>query len=241
MNALAMPAAALAFEKIVFVDLETTALDPTRGGESWEFGLIVRRRGKPDEEWQVMVRPDLDRADPQALRIGRYYERTAGLSDADGSWHDLAGESDDGWRRWSDPFAFARWLAPTLDGAVLIGSNASFDAGHLRPWLRHHGQALICHYRPVDIGAVAWGFYLGTAFGERPDGAGADERALTLPWSSTSLAEGLGVHSDPAHRHEALADARHVRDVFDRVLSLAGLTSRTPVPVPVPYSDEPPF
>ena len=64
-------------DRIVFVDIETTGLDPHRH-DVWEIAAIVRDPGQLDVEHCWMIRPDLVASDPAALRISRYYQRTAG-------------------------------------------------------------------------------------------------------------------------------------------------------------------
>jgi hypothetical protein len=55
---------------VVFLDTETTGLDPDRN-EIWDLAFI--RDGK---EYEYKFSPDLTRADPIALKIGHFYERT---------------------------------------------------------------------------------------------------------------------------------------------------------------------
>src|SRR6185369_7111075 len=60
---------------VVFVDTETTRLDDD--GEVWEIGAIVREPDHPDVRHRYLVRPQrMHRADPEALAIGRFHERT---------------------------------------------------------------------------------------------------------------------------------------------------------------------
>lgn len=73
---------------VAILDLETTSLiaEPYHGaGEPWEFGLIRREAHSlggghaayKDTRYLWRVKPDLTRADPQSLAVGRFYERTA--------------------------------------------------------------------------------------------------------------------------------------------------------------------
>jgi hypothetical protein len=69
--------------RLVFLDTETTGLNPWHH-EVWEIAVITRKviehEDQPtqtvDEEHVFHVKPDLTKADPTALRICRYYERT---------------------------------------------------------------------------------------------------------------------------------------------------------------------
>lgn len=183
---------------IVFVDLETTGLEDDYH-ETWEIALIIRDPDALDDtEHRWFVEPDLTTADPEALRIGRFYERTVGVE-------------------WDDPGEAARTIATATTGAVLVGCNSQFDMRFLAAWLRAHGQRPLWHYRPVDVGALAYGWLCGKraeaiATGEDPD----DLPDLpSVPWNSTDLAALLGV--ERGVQHEALPDARFARDVFDAV------------------------
>jgi DNA polymerase III epsilon subunit-like protein len=139
--------------KLTFVDLETTGLDPSRH-EAWEIGLIVREDASTtDTEYLWRIKPDLTKADPTGLRIGRFYERTAGLHPA------LSRKPGD---KWADPAKTAEELARLLDGAHMVGAVPSFDAAFLERFLRRYGQAPTWHYHLVDVEALAAGYLAGS-------------------------------------------------------------------------------
>lgn len=122
--------------RIVFVDVETTGLDPDRH-HIWEIAVILRDPDTEDAEHHWMVRADLETADPASLRIGRYYERTRG------------------WGRMEEPEYVAGTLAPMLDGAYLAGAVPSFDAAFLARFLRRHGQCPTWHHRLICVETMA--------------------------------------------------------------------------------------
>lgn len=181
--------------KLVFIDTETTGLDPERH-EVWEVGLIVADSESLDNvgaeyEWQLPV--DLSQADPMALRISGFRKR---------------------YGRWglSDPSLFAEQFASWTDGAHLVGAVVSFDEERLRKLLRDNGECPTWHYHLIDIEAMAVG-WLHARGENRPP---VD---LTLPWRSDDLSRACGVEppSDD-ERHTALGDARWAYRWYRRIV-----------------------
>ncbi|ROO51444.1 DNA polymerase III epsilon subunit-like protein [Micromonospora sp. Llam0] len=210
---------------LVALDLETTGLDPAVH-DIWEIGAIVRGHRDPqrDGEWRIEIQPRLDRADPAALRISRFYERRTSLL-TDGKTQAYV-QIRPPWQTWlNEPGArfyecgrmtVARELAELLDGATIIGSNPTFDVSMLGPWLRRHWQAPCWHHRLVDVGALAAGAVttMRRALGQPPP---------SPPWSPRTLAEDLGVPPLSAEdRHTALGDARWAMQVYDAVMGGTG-------------------
>ena len=120
---------------VVFVDIETTGLDPERHGP-WEIALVF-----PDNTHRVWyVEPDLATADPNALRLTGFYERYVA-------------------QRWSysDPRSVAKAVAESTAGVHLVGACVSFDALRLEKFLRANGQCPAWHYHLVDVEALAAG------------------------------------------------------------------------------------
>lgn len=181
--------------KLCFVDTETTGLDPDLH-EIWEVGLIVRdpMMGTSDgqvhdEEYHWFLPVDLGRADPVALKIGRYYER---YMDTDGVDEGIS---------WPSQFAseFARLTA----GSHLVGAVVSFDEERLRYLLRANGACPDWHYHLVDIESLVAG-----CCGLEPPWK-SDE---------LSQLAGVPPQSDE-DRHTALGDARWARDLYDQVMA----------------------
>lgn len=156
---------------LCFIDTETTGLDPERH-EVWEVACIIRKHGEADAEyvWQLPV--DLGRADPMALRIGRFHERrharlkpstvdrdpsvVVQLVDPEGVDGELSIRPLD---VWCEQFARLTW------NAHMIGAVPSFDTDRLERLLRRHGACPGWHYQPVDVEAVVAGYLIGLARG----------------------------------------------------------------------------
>ena len=190
---------------LVFVDTETTGLDPFMH-DAWEYALIVRRDGQ-DIEHVFQIEPDLGNADPKALEINRYHQRTSAAD-----W------------TWADPHLAATRMYHLLNGTVLVGSNPSFDADMIRNlFARYYDVAKPWHYRTLDIATFAAGHLYGQA--ERMTHQTCDpvhyskvDAALGWPWSSYRASELVGVpRPSGAVAHTALGDARWARDVWDAV------------------------
>lgn len=172
-------------QRYCFLDLETTSLD-SDSGDVWEIGVIVREEDDPtsDVEHLWLVQPNLTTANPDSLRICRYYERTpvrdwgidgGQLYDMAAVWTEDDADEMPSYRKvgqpiqdrpkWSDPRSVADRLARLLDGAIMFGAVPDFDGRFLRRWLRAHGEAFTPHYHLADIEAMAAGYLLGQASG----------------------------------------------------------------------------
>lgn len=201
--------------RLCFLDLETTGLQLSSGHECWEIGLIVRDEAalvgeyvaRTDVEYLWRVQPDLTKADPEALRVGRYYERTKtmGATWSGGCVYNLAGLDEDLPLMWSDPAEVAYAVARLIDGAVVVGANPGFDKDMLRPFLHHHGQAHTAHYRPVCVTVAGWGYLCGQ---RARDGDMASVPELSWPLSSNEVSRALGVDPADFDRHSALGDCK---------------------------------
>lgn len=192
-------------EDVVFVDCETTGLDPDRH-EIWEvacswFGKNgLRGAGsfaQTDDEdnrwheatWQLPV--NLALADPFSLKIGGFYDRYE---------PPLAVLSD-----------FARNFERITRGKHLAGAVVSFDEERLRKLLKANGACPGWHYHLIDVEILAVGYLWGI---DRGDGGAADQ----LPYNSNQLSTAVGVDPEQFERHTALGDVRWAKAIFEAVL-----------------------
>lgn len=206
--------------RLCFIDTETTGLDPDRY-EVYEIGLIVRNDDdEPDQEYRWWLPVDLGRADPVALKVGRFFERhpdihslglsrmwfpdkrNGGIEDGEGMSH---GRQDT-----------ARSLMRLTAGAHLVGAVPSFDAAFLGRFLRAHGCCPAWHYHLVDVEALAAG-WLATMPKDYLD-TWLPLTGAAPPWNSNSLSNAVGVDPDRFDRHTALGDARWARAIYDAVM-----------------------
>ena len=174
---------------VVFIDCETTGLDPDRH-EIWELALIV-----DGEEHVWVMDVDLSKADPGALRVSRYYERL---------WYSerktLA----------STPFEVAAQVCYLTANRTLVGINPAFDAAFLTRFLRRHGYVPAWHYHVIDVKAVAAGWLMG----RHPKVPG-----MNPPWSTDDLARALHLDPEGFDRHTALDDARLAEAMYEAVMA----------------------
>jgi hypothetical protein len=188
----------------VILDNETSSLIPdyeTGTGVIWELGCI--ERGGTAHLWRM--KPDLARADLDALRVGRFYERTAGMCEdcTPKRAHDLTLPlTSRGKREWSAPGVLAAEVARLLDDATVIAANPTFDANFLTAFLKHYGQAGTWHYRLRDIGSMAYGYLCA----QRDEGVILAADMPPIDASTDDFA--LALHVDPGsfERHSALGD-----------------------------------
>lgn len=187
---------------VVFVDTETTHLSP-RHGDAWEIAVIRRREDGVDCEYVWQVRPDLATADPEALAIGKFHERFA----VPDGWDAIeVMPSGPPFRSMIPEMLFD--LQEALSGAVWVGSNPGFDVAFISKLLWAYDRKTVWHYRPYDIVQLA-AAKVGL------------EKAGPLPWSSRTLSRAVGVEPPGDDAHQALVDARHVRDMFDAIGGLS--------------------
>lgn len=178
---------------LAFVDTETTGLDPDRH-EIWEVGLVladdVGYLDYFDElEWQLPV--DLGRADPMALKVGRFRDRY---------YNPILVE---------DVQEFAHGFAEITDGAHLVGCVPSFDEERLRKLLRANGECPTWHHHLIDVEAMAYGYIHAKYEDERWPAPDDDKSCLALPYKSDQLSRICGVEPPGEdERHTALGDAR---------------------------------
>lgn len=179
---------------VVFVDCETTGLDP-ENHEIWEVGLICP--GADVEEWSWQLPVDLGRADLVALKIGKFHDRYLHKS--------------------TNPRRFSTDFERLTRGKHLVGAVVSFDEQRLRRLMTRNGACPSWHYHIIDVEALAVGYIRGLVVA----GIASPEQievVNSLPWKSDHLTEVLGVEPvSEEERHTALGDARWARRIYEKV------------------------
>lgn len=209
--------------RLCFIDTETTSLDPDRG-EVYEIGLIVRdSEPQHDKEFRWWLPVDLNVADPNALKVGRFFERRPNQSRVWKGALQWAPDSS-GKVEQADTWEVAASVMELTAGAHLVGAVPSFDAAFLSRLLRARGCCPAWHYHLVDVEALAAGYLAGKCTTDFASGqlAGAlAEDGVDLsrpPWSSNDLSRAVGVEPKDFDRHTALGDARWAREIYDAVV-----------------------
>ena len=200
----------------VFIDTETTGLDPDRHA-IWEVALIT-----PDGNehvWQFPV--DEVSADPFALDIGRYWDRRWPVGIQEVSHLDAIYQAHSPKSRRRNFPDQGRAIKPGRDwcehfrdltaGLHLAGAVVSFDEERLRRLLHQHGILHRWHYHLIDVEALAVGYLM-----REPVRAGFD--GSMLPWKSDELSAELDVTVSEEDRHTALGDAKWAMRVYDAVM-----------------------
>lgn len=211
---------------IVFVDIETTGLDPDRH-QLWELAAVHLDGRTVYGRWPV----NLDNADGKALAMGVYYRRTATVP-------------DDIWIR-DYPRRVAVLLATLTSDTIIAGASPQFDVRFLGPWLKGHGTPPAWSHRLLDVctyAAGAWGLPAPRSLSATLADAAIDHdsRAHTAMYDAlqarrlwTQIAAESGVIADwPAHDLVVDRADQHVA-AWDQGELLA------PEPIDLPHDDTP--
>ncbi len=167
---------------VVFLDCETTGLDP-RHHVPWEIGLIDS--AGEEHAWLLdLTEQEAGNATPAALKIGGYYERArpdvhpmVGIP----GWTRVAGRVPVDARR-----QFATMLVGLIGDAHIVGAVPSFDDRFVGDFLRKVGCLPLWHYHLVDIEALV-----------------AGKLGIQPPWKSDDLSRMIGVDPEQYERHTA--------------------------------------
>lgn len=147
---------------IAFTDIESDGLRPDR--KLWEIAVIRREvDGTETRATYIVCDVDLRHAEPQALAMNNYTERSAREPGPDE--HRLPE-----WR-------VAQRVAAMLQDATIVGAQPHFDAETIRMMLDRHGMDPTWHYRLRDVESMT-AAYLGQDTG----GLAACMEALGLPF-----------------------------------------------------------
>lgn len=188
---------------LVWLDTETTGLRPDR--RAWEVALIYRAPGSTrDQEfaWYTNLADlDLGNADLAALKIGQFYERHPQMPGNPLQLNDPHKKADEN-EMLQDVEALTR-------GALVMGSNPSFDTETLAARMRAHGICPSWHYHSEDVPTLAKGWLYGTG------------RPLPATWKSDQISLACGVDPAKYERHGALGDCLWMRDLFDVVTGVS--------------------
>ena len=201
---------------LVFVDTETTGLNPDRH-HIWEIGLIDG--DGVEYQWMLPLTVEqMQTADPIALSIGRFHERHPQGNDY----------------RYDERYAGKLTTPSEAIGEVLrithkahlVGAVVSFDEERLRLLALDHGMVPSWHYHLVCVEALAAGFLIGQfsaiqSVGKNPesDGPSVEEaKQAQPPWDSKALSSAVGVDVDLFDKHTALSDARWAKAIYEAVM-----------------------
>lgn len=186
---------------VIFVDTETTGLDPERH-EVWDIALLE----EDGAEHEFHIRPErLSSADPTALRLTHFYERI----EAAGRYEETIEEGypkrtktisrSSFWTKASRR-AIAAQIATLTAGKHLVGAVPSFDASFLATLLRREDYVPAWHYHLIDVETLIAG-----RLGLRP------------PFGSEDLSRAIGINPAQFDRHTAIGDARWVKAQYEAV------------------------
>lgn len=183
--------------KLVYIDTETTGLDPDRH-EIWEVAAIIVDDDNPinptnvkEHTWQLHV--DISKADLIALNIGKFHERRQVDSNL------------------IHPHWFSKEFMPLTWGATIVGAIPSFDCQRIEKLIRQWGCIAGWHYHLIDVEALAIGYLQGLPISYSTP-------KIELPVKSDWIMEQLGIEVDQEAKHTALGDARVCREVFRKVM-----------------------
>ena len=106
-----------------------------------------------------------------------------------------------------NPFGVVEQLAELAKGAIVCGSNPSFDMQRLEKLSIdcEAFRAFGWHYHAMDIPTLAHGWLLGKGIAPAP------------PWKSDFLSQACGVSPRDFDRHSALGDARWCKALWERI------------------------
>jgi DNA polymerase-3 subunit epsilon len=133
-------------QDLLFVDTETTGLDPTKH----ELLEVAAIRTSPDGQtiiktYEAKLKPlHIETAEPKALQVNNYKPE---------EWTD---------EKCTAPETVVDNLQKMAGNTVLVGQNVSFDEGFLTPLFTRLGMKAPWGYHKVDTVALAWPLFCYT-------------------------------------------------------------------------------
>lgn len=187
---------------LVFVDCETTGLDPGRH-EVYEVALTkTTDLGEIRGDMSYWIEPmRMHVAEPGALQVGRFFERMP-ISDSDAVKRYKGGRVEPD-RRYEAALAIAMFT----EGCHLVGARPEFDAGFLAAFLRENGAAPAWHHRLIDVESLAIGLIL------------REDTTWGRPQSLSDICKALEIPRPDAHT--ARADCEQVRVAYFKLMEMA--------------------
>tara|TARA_R110002110_G_scaffold332075_1_gene543099 strand:- start:1848 stop:2381 length:534 start_codon:yes stop_codon:yes gene_type:complete len=117
---------------IIFLDTETTGLDPLQGHEIIEIAIITEFNDGTQEIWETKIKPNrLELANPKALEINRYNDK---------DWVNAIPMSE-----------AIKEIAKRLKKGLLIGYNPYFDWGFIQSAMKEYDISPSYRIRCIDV------------------------------------------------------------------------------------------
>jgi DNA polymerase-3 subunit epsilon len=183
-------------QNLVFVDTETSGLDPDRH-ELLSIGLVLVSQDWPEdsrnkkpvfesiEELELKIKPEhIETADPVALRVNKY-------------------DAADWVLAYTLPEAMKIFSEKTKD-AIMVAHNIAFDYLFIDKAFRLTGVENKMHYHKLDT--------ISIAFAKLHDDKDIDRFSLR------NLTEHFGIENKNAHT--ALSDARATFELYKKLMNL---------------------
>jgi hypothetical protein len=209
-------------DSVIFVDTETTGLDPERH-EVWDIAMI--EADGTEHEWHL--RPEnFHRADEGALRVTKFYERVK----AAGYREETV---EEGYPKRATKVSRANFWTPDSRVSVasqigaltankhLVGAVPWFDARFLAAFMAREGYVPAWHYHMIDVETLAVGYLAAYSLLRQADRVNPEKVAYEPPWESSALAITLGINPDNRAfgKHTAIGDARWAKAIYEKVMA----------------------
>lgn len=162
----ALSATTESHNSVVFLDTETTGLDPET---ERVFEVAIVAQSGSAATWHLKPSTEVvGRMHPKAVEVNRFHERTA---------------SPDWW--WDDTEQALVAIKQNLNGVHICGAVPDFDTRFLTAEYKRAGiEPPRWHYHLIDVEALAVGY------------CAAKGIPFALPWDSDELSKAVGVEPD---------------------------------------------